>query len=62
MKTTCSICDEIAIFKIKGENIFYCKKHAEEFFNIDSLEIITNKLLQNKNEAIILKKFLFEKN
>ena len=57
---TCSICEKIAIFKIKGENIYYCKEHAEEFFNIDSLEIITNKIQTNQKQAQILKKYLEE--
>jgi len=55
---SCIICKKTPIFKIKGENIYYCKEHAEEFFNIDSLEIISNKIQTNQKQAQILKKYL----
>lgn len=59
----CSICSKTAIFKIKGENIYYCKEHAEEFFDIDSLEIISKKIESSVKEAEILEKFIkFKKN
>lgn len=54
----CSICNNTAVFKVKNENIYYCKEHAEEFFDIDSLEIISDKIKLGANQANILKKFL----
>ncbi len=54
----CIICGKTAIFKIKGEEIYYCKEHAKKFFNIDSLEIISNRIKTNQEKAEILKKYL----
>ena len=50
----CTICNKSAVFKIKGENIYYCKNHAEEFFSTNSLEEI-QKLELSEKQAQILK-------
>jgi len=59
--TTCSICKKTAIFKIKGENVYYCKEHAEAFFPIDALEVISKKIKKVSYEANALKKFIDKK-
>ncbi len=61
MLNQCSICKNIGIFKIKGEKIYYCKKHAEEFFDIESLET-TKKIEKGFDQANKLKSFLINKN
>lgn len=53
----CAICSEDGIFKIKGEKIYYCKLHAEEFFSKNCLESV-KKLEQSQKEAQILKKYI----
>jgi len=57
MTNKCIICNNIGNFKIKGENIYYCNKHAKEFFSSDSLENIS-KLKKGSQEANRLKSFL----
>ena len=57
MNKICSICKKEAKFKIKGENIFYCKEHAKEFFETDCLENF-KKIELGQKQAEILKKYL----
>jgi ribosomal protein L37AE/L43A len=58
IKYKCSICGETAVYKIKNEEIYYCKEHAKEFFNVDSLIEIKSRIIQSNNEALKLKKKL----
>ncbi len=53
----CTICKKIATSKIKGEEIYYCKDCADNFFSSDSLENI-QKLKQSNLQAQKLKEFL----
>ena len=53
----CSICGERAVYKIKGEKIFYCRAHAREFFDDNSLENI-RKISKGAREADVLKEYL----
>lgn len=53
----CAICNKEGVYKIRGEKIYYCQKHAEEFFEKDSLEQIKQIKLSLK-QAQILKKYL----
>lgn len=61
MDNICSICNNKGIFKIKGEKIYYCREHAVEFFDLDSLESI-EKLEKGIHNANKLKDFLIKKN
>lgn len=56
----CIICNKSGIFKVKGEKIFYCKEHAEEFFEKDALENIS-KLQIGVIESNKLQEFLSKK-
>ncbi|MCA9495870.1 MAG: hypothetical protein KC589_02925 [Nanoarchaeota archaeon] len=53
----CTICEKEAFYKVKNEKIFYCRKHAEEFFSLDYLEKIDSIKVSQK-QANILKKFI----
>lgn len=55
--TKCIICSKPAIFKIKGEKIYYCKNHAEEFFSSDCL-LNVKYIEKGAKDAEKLKEFL----
>ena len=55
----CSICDNDAVYKIKDLSIYYCEKHAKDFFEKNSLEQI-DKLKIGTKESNILKKYLLD--
>jgi len=56
----CVICSKTGIFKIKGEEIYYCKEHAEDFFPLDALENIS-KLKTGIKQAESLRKLVKNK-
>jgi len=56
----CVICSKAGIFKIKGEDIYYCKEHAEDFFPLDALENIS-KLETGLKQAEKLKELVGKK-
>lgn len=49
----CFICSKKGIFKIKGEDIFYCKDCAKKFFSPNCLELIKNISKINYNAKIL---------
>jgi hypothetical protein len=53
----CSICDNTALFKIKNEEIYYCKTHAKEFFEENALENI-KQISTSVRQANALKSYL----
>lgn len=53
----CVICGNIGIYKIRGQNIYYCKSHYEQFFSKNCLENI-EKIEIGEKEAQILKKLI----
>ena len=55
----CTICKKNATLKIKGEEIYYCKDCADNFFSSNLLENI-KKLKQSNIQAQKLKEILFK--
>ncbi len=55
MSKRCIICDEDAVYQVKGTNNYYCKDCAKEYFNDVKL------LVKIEDEISAMKKFVEEK-
>jgi hypothetical protein len=54
----CEICQKEAVYKIRGEEIFYCREHAIEFFGVDCLDEIKSRIKNTEIKANKLKEKL----